>query len=411
MGLLSRLFGREVKSLQELPASFRWPESRTGFQVSALSAIEVSTVQACVRAIAEGNAQVPVHCHAVDSSGVLGPKVSHPVLEVYSRRPNPWQSGFEFRETLLIHMALVGNAFVYVNRASDGRILELLPIEPGRVFVTRERDLSLTYRVSFEDGKVLTLRKPDIWHLRGPSWNTWMGLDAVKVAREAIGLAMATEAAHAGLHKNGAQVSGLLGLKEKVGPERFALLGAWIDKHAAGGERAGKPLVLDNGATWQPFGMTGVDAEHIATRKFQVLEICRHFRIEPMIVGAADTPTHASAEQLRQSHVVNGLMPWAERIEQSAAVNLFQEGERVELRHDFNGLMRGVAKDRAEFYAKALGSGGSPAWMTPNEVRASEGHDPIEGGDELPKPANMAAATPAGTSSPADPAAGDRADV
>jgi HK97 family phage portal protein len=390
MSLWSRLFGREQKSLVDLPASFRWPESRTGFQVSALSALEVSTVQACVRAIAEGCSQVPVYVHSVDERGVLGPKVAHPILETYARRPNQWQSGFEFRETLLTHLALVGNAFVYVSRTGDGRILELIPIEPGKVFVTREMDMSLTYRVSFEDGKSLTLRGRDIWHLRGPSWNTWMGLDAVKIAREAIGLSMATEAAHASFHKNGAQVSGLLSLAEKISPEKFNLLGAWLDKHAPGQERSGKPLILDSGAKWQSFAMTGVDAQHVETRKFQVLEICRHFRIEPMIVGAADTPTHASAEQLRQSHVVNGLMPWAERIEQSAAINLFNPSERVELRHDFNGLMRGVAKDRAEFYAKALGSGGSPAWMTPNEVRATEGHDPVEGGDELPRPTNVA---------------------
>jgi len=208
MSLWSRLFGREQKSLAELPPSFRWPESRTGFQVSALSALEVSTVQACVRAIAEGVSQVPVYVHSRDERGVRGVKVAHPVLDVYARRPNEWQSGFEFRETLLVHLALVGNAFVYINRAGDGRILELIPIEPGKVFVTREMDMSLTYRVSFEDGKFLILRGRDIWHLRGPSWNTWMGLDAVKYAREAIGLAMATEAAHANYHKNGAQVSG-----------------------------------------------------------------------------------------------------------------------------------------------------------------------------------------------------------
>lgn len=394
MSFWARLFGREEKSLTEVPLSFRWPESRTGFQVSALTALEVSTVQACVRAIAEGVSQVPVYVHARDERGVKGPKVAHPILDVYARRPNQWQSGFEFRETLLVHLALVGNAFVFVNRAGDGRILELIPIEPGKVFVTREMDMSLTYRVSFEDGKSVTLRGDSIWHIRGPSWNTWMGLDAVKIAREAIGLAMATEAAHAQYHKNGAQVSGLLALQEKISPEKFAQLGAWLDKHAPGQDRAGKPLILDSGAKWQPFAMTGVDAQHIETRKFQVAEVCRHFRISPMMVGASETPTYASAEQMFIAHVVHCLTPWAERIEQSAAINLFGPNERFELRHDFNGLMRGASKDRGEFYAKSLGSGGSPAWATPNEIRAIEGDDPIEGGDELPRPTNAVTSTP-----------------
>lgn len=391
--MLGNLFGwvRKNAPLTDIPLAFRWPESRTGFSVSALSALEVSTVQACVRAIAEGVSQVPVYVHARDNRGVRGPKVAHPLLDVYARRPNQWQSGFEFRETLLFHLALVGNAFVFVSRASDGRILELIPIEPGKVFVTREMDMTITYQVSFEDGKLQTLRKPDIWHIRGPSWNTWMGLDAVKVAREAIGLAIATEAAHAGMHKSGAQVSGLLSMQEKVSQEKFTMLGSWLDRHAAGGDRAGKPLILDGGTKWQPFAMTGVDAQHVETRRFQVSEICRHFRISPMMVGASETPTYASAEQMFIAHVVHCLTPWAERIEQSASANLLA-GENVELRHDFNGLMRGASKDRGEFYGKALGSGGSPAWMTPNEIRAIEGDDPIAGGDDLPMPGNVASA-------------------
>ncbi len=400
MSIFSKIFGSVKKHVSDIPLQFRWPESRTGFSVSAMTALEVSTVQACVRAIAEGVSQVPVYVHERNSRGMRGVKVAHPILEVYSRKPNQWQSGFEFRETILIHLALVGNAFVYINRSSDGRILELIPIEPGKVFVTREMDMSLTYSVSFEDGKLVTLRNGDMWHIRGPSWNTWMGLDAVKVAREAIGLSMATEAAHAQFHRNGAQVSGLLSLQEKIGPEKFMQLSSWLDRHAPGQDRAGKPLILDSGAKWQSYTMTGVDAQHVETRRFQVTEVCRHFRISPMMVGASETPTYASAEQMFIAHVVHCLTPWAERIEQSAAVNLFSPDERLELRHDFNGLMRGAAKDRGEFYAKMLGSGGSPAWGTPNEIRAIEGDDPIEGGDDLPQATNVAA----------EPASGDVAE-
>lgn len=395
MGWLSRAasyFRGEAKSFTGIPIGFRWPEARTGYQVSALSSLEVSTVMACVRAIAEGCAQVPVYAHRVNERGELGPKVAHPIQRIFTRRPNQWQSGFEFRETLLIHLALVGNAFVYISRRSDGSILELVPIEPGRVFVTRERDMSLTYRVAFEDGSMPILRKGDIWHLRGPSWNTWMGLDAVKVARESIGLAVATEAAHAAMHKNGAQLSGMLSMPEKLSVEKFTQLGAWLDKHAAGGERQGKPIILDSGAKFEKMAMSGVDAQHVETRKHQVLEICRHFRVNPMIAAASDTPTYASAEQLFTAHVVHTLQPWAERIEQSADIALFGEDEAVELRHDFNGMMRGDANARSSYYSRALGSGGSPAWLTQNEVRADEGRDPVEGGDELPKPTNVAPA-------------------
>jgi HK97 family phage portal protein len=395
MGIVSRLaamFRSDQKSLQEVPTGFRWPVSRTGYEVSALSALEVSTVMACVRAIAEGCSQVPLYVHEVNERGEVGRRVPHPILMLLRYRPNQWQSAFEFRETLFIHMTLVGNAFVYISRRGDGSILELIPIEPGRVYVTRERDMSLTYRVTFDDGTAPVVPVENMWHIRGPSWNTWMGLDAVKLARESIGLSVATEAAHANLHKNGAQMSGLYSMSEKVGVDKFKQISAWLDQHSAGGERQGKPLILDQGAKYQALSMTGVDAQHIETRKHQVLEICRHLRVNPMIVGASDTPTYASAEQMFSAHVVHTLQPNAERLEQSANRILFRENERVELRHDFNGMMRGAAKDRAEYYAKALGAGGSPAWLTQNEIRADEGRDPIEGGDELPKPTNVAPA-------------------
>lgn len=396
MSFWSRLFGRKSDGpLTSLPASFSWPVSRTGYDVSALKALEVSTVMACVRARAQGVAQVPIYAHSRDARGVRGPRIAHPVLEVLTRRPNAWQSGFEFRETLVVHMTLVGNAFVFVSRGVRGEILELIPIEPGKVHVKRERDMSLTYRVTFEDGTAPIVPAENMWHIRDTSWNTWMGLDAVKYAREAIGLAIATEAQHAALHNGGPRVTGLLSMSEKISQEKFELLGKWLDRHGRGGDREGKPLILDGGTKYDPMQMSGVDQQHLETRKFQVLEICRQMGVQPMIIGATETPTFNSAEQLRIMHVVDCLTPCAERIEQSASRVLFREDEQIELRHDFNGLMRGAAKDRAEFYTKALGAGGhGAAWMTPNEVRAEEGLDPVDGGDEIPRPQETASPAP-----------------
>lgn len=392
---ISALWQRDSKAVTDIPVGMSWSESRSGFVVSPLTSLEVSTVMACVRAIAEGGSQVPIYAHTRDARGVLGAKVPHPVVDLLTRRPNPWQTGFEFRETMYLHTVLTGNAFAYISRSAQGEILELIPIEPGRVQVDRRRDMSLVYRVMFEDGSAPLIASDDIWHLRGPSWDTWRGLDAVKLARQAIGLAVATEAQHAEMHKGSANVSGLLALTEKIGPEKYEQLAKWLDRHGQGGDRAGKPIIVDNGAKYQPMSMTGVDAQHVETRRHQVLEICRHFRVIPMMVGAAETPTYASAEQMFIAHVVHTLTPWAERFEQSATRALIGPNEAVDLRHDFKELMRGAAADRAAFNAQALGSGGSPAYMTPNEVRATEGLDPIDGGDELPKPPAAAAPAPA----------------
>jgi HK97 family phage portal protein len=212
-------------------------------------------------------------------------------------------------------------------------------------------------------------------------------LNAVKIARESIGLAQAMEASQADMNGKTPASGGLLSLQEKISAEKFMALGSWLDRHTINGDRAGKPLIIDSGAKWQATRMSGVDMQHIESRQHQVLEICRHFRVQPMMVGAAETPTYASAEQTMINHVVHCLTPWAERIEQSAAVNLFAPEEQFELRHDFNSLMRGDSAARSAYYANALGSGGHQAFLTLNEVRAEEGYDAVEGGDEIAEPA------------------------
>jgi len=214
-------------------------------------------------------------------------------------------------------------------------------------------------------------------------------MDAVRLAREAIGLSIATESAHADLHRGSARVSGLLSMRDPIGPDKFEFLSAWLDRHSESGDRAGKPIILDNDAKFTHLGMSGVDAQHLETRRHQIEEICRAFGVMPIMVGHSDkAATYASAEQMFLAHVVHTLAPWYERIEQSADLALLSAADLAAgyyTKFTPNALMRGAAKDRAEFYTKALGAGGhGTAWMTPNEVRALEEMDPIEGGDSLP---------------------------
>jgi|LakMenEpi03Aug12_release.lakeMendotaPanAssembly.Ray.scaffolds.fasta_scaffold51122_3 HK97 family phage portal protein len=385
MPFWSRLFGR--KTLEQLPPFARWPESKAGVDINTTTALSAATIMACTRAIAEGVAQTEIKFHR--QSGGKERILDHPLLPILTRRPNPWQTSFEFRETLLFHLVLCGNAFVFVNRVR-GQVVELIPIEPGKVWVQRNPDMTMTYTVTFEDGRAATLTAADIWHLRGPSWNSWMGLEAIKVARDAIGLSIALETSHARLHKNGLQPSGVYTMEGTMVEEQYKRLRAYLERHFAGADNAGTPLILDRNAKWIPQTMTGVDSQHLETRKHQIEEICRHMRVIPLMVQHSDkTATYASAEQMFIAHVVHTIAPWATRFEQSAEANLLAPGEDVDIRFNLKSLMRGAAKDRAEYYAKALGSGGSPAWMTQNEVREDDGLDAIEGGDALPQPANM----------------------
>lgn len=396
-GFFKRLLGGERKAtvLESLPALLYGfgRETKSGRPVSVASALEVSTVLACARVIAEGVAQVPLKLYRPMNGG-RSEVTDHPLARVFGDRPNIWQTPFEFRETLLYHLVLTGNAFAYINRVG-GEIFELMPLEPGSVTVEKRRDQTLAYTVTGPDGRFLRLGPEIIWHLRGPSWCGWLGLDVVKLAREAIGLAMATEEAHAQLHANGSQPGGLYSVEGTLNAEQYKILSGWVEKTVGGSNRF-KPLILDRTAKWTSTAMSGVDAQHLETRRYQVEEICRFMRVLPIMVGHSGdkTPTYASAEQLFLAHVIHTLTPWCTRIEQQVRTLLGPDERGITPKHLLNGLLRGAAKDRSEFYSKALGSGGSPAWMTPNEVRALEEMDPIEGGDVLPQP--QAAARQAG---------------
>lgn len=404
MGFWQRLLGTETKTdslgfFREIYGAGR--VSKAGVTVNLDTALEDDTAHACMRVISEGCAQVPWHLYQ-ETDGRRRVATEHPLNNVLYRRPNTWQTSFEFRETMLFHLLVAGNAYVFINRVgSERKVRELIPIEPRLVTVRQKPDYSLSYTVTADDGSSQVFGQDAIWHLRGPSWNSWMGLDAVKMARNAIGLSVSLEQGQSEFQKNGATTTGMLSVDDKLTKEQFELLAGWIDRHAIGGDRSHKPMIGDRGAKYTPFTMTGVDQQLLETRKHQVESICRRFRVMPIMVGQSDkAATYASAEQMFLAHVVHCLMPWYQRIEQSADVNLLTEDD---LRQGFytkmnpNALMRGAAKDQAEYFAKALGSGGGKGWTTQNEIREGLDLDRSDDpkADELPQPvASQSSANP-----------------
>lgn len=367
---------------------------KAGVAVNWQSALDVSVVYACIRAIANGIAQVPLRVmrELPDGKG-WEPAPEHPLYKVLNRKPNRWQTSFAMRETMILHLCLTGDAFFYKNMVR-GRVKELIPLDPGSVSMTRNPDYSITYMISWPDGRTMTVPQSVIWHIRGPSWDNWRGLDPVRLARETIGLTIATENTQAELHANGLQMAGTYSTESKLDSEKYKQIQGWIAAQV-GGANKHKPFVIDSGFTWTPQTMTGVDSQHLETRKFQVEQICHAIGVFPPMIGhAGQSMTFASAEQVFQAHVVHTLAPWVQRIEQSIDNDLLDGDEDAGFSAHFNmnSLQRGAFKDRFEGYSKALGSGGSPAWMTPNEIRALEDLNPVDGGDELPKPTNVAPA-------------------
>lgn len=374
MSWWDRLFGRKASVLDQLPAFMTYPETKSGQSVTYATALQVSTVLACCRVLAEGISQVPLKLLRPRAEGGADAAVDHPLYRLLYRRPNSWQTSFEFRETMMLHLVLCGNFYAYKSLVG-GHLYELIPIEPGRVTVKRLGDFSLIYTVTGENGSTRDFAAGDIWHVRGPSWNSWMGLEAVRLARETIGLSMALEEAHARLHENGVAPSGVYSIEGTLSKESHDNLVTWLKSIGKG-----DPLVLDRGAKWLAQQMSGVDAQHVETRKLQIEEICRALRVMPIMVGASDkTATYASAEQMFLAHVVHHLAPWCERVEQSADVNLLSEADQkagLYVKFNLNGLLRGAVKDRATFYTMLWNVGS----LSPDEIREFEDMNPLPDG-------------------------------
>jgi len=382
----------------------RRASSNTGIAVNWKTALQASTAVACARVIAEGIAQVPFKLYRERPAGGMDTAKDHNLYELLYLKPNEWQTSFEFREQMGLHLAFMGNFYAYKVRGLRNKIVELLPFEPQ--FVTLKRDgWERSYDVYTGNGKAMNVPSADMWHLRGLSWDGVQGLEGIKLAREAIGLALATEEHGSRLFSNGARPGGILSTKSNLTKEqRIELKSAW-EEMQGGSANAFNTAILSGDLAYTSVAQTGVDSQHMEQRRFQVEEVCRHMRVMPIMVGNSDkAATYASSENMFLAHVVHTLMPWYARIEQSAAVNLLSDKERSEgLYFAFiaQALMRGASKDRAEYFAKALGSGGSPAWLTQDEVRALEEFNPMGGiAAALPIATNINKGTPDGNKAP-----------
>ena len=368
-------------------ALFEGGEAKSGARVNASTSLQVSTVLACVRVIAEGIAQVPFKLYRKDGDGRVE-ATNDPRFDLLHSRPSDLQTSFEFRETIALHAALTGDAFVYKVRSGE-RILELIPLDPGATTVIAGAKIGERPRYRYRAGAtIVDFAADDVWHIKGPSWNGVRGLPIVALAREAIGLAMATEEHGARLFSNGARPSGILTSATDIPPDKqVALAKQWLEAYGSG--NSGKTAVLAGGLEWKSVAMDSDSAQFLETRRFQIEEVCRAFRVMPIMVGYSDkAATYASAEQMFLAHVIHTLAPWYTRIEQSADAALLTDRDRASgLYSKFvaQGLMRADSRSFAEYASRMVQTG----VITRNEVRALMEMNPLAGLSEPLRPVNM----------------------
>lgn len=372
--------------------------TKSGTVVNVDRALEVATVLACTRVIAEGVAVMPWKLQRRFDDGRREFARDMPLYKILYRRPNDWQTAFEYREQLMYHSALTGNAYSFITRDGMKRITELIPITPTRVKVVQDADLNIEYHVRDAGGQILRVPREDILHIRGPSWDSVRGLDIVHMAREAIGLAIATEESHAHLHKHGLQTSGIISFDEALSQDARERLKARIKEMKAEDDHG--ILILDRAAKFTSMVMSGVDAQHLESRRVQMEEICRILRVFPQMIGLSGGTSHGSVEQFFMAHLVHTLSPWVERLEQAVDRDCISEEDEqgdfeLVAKMSIQGMLRGDAAARAAFYASGIVNG----WMTRADAREFEDMPALvgQGLEKILTPLNMISGGPGGT--------------
>lgn len=390
MGIFSGLFKSRDKPENRTAGSaytFYMGGTTAGKTVTERSAMQMTAVYSCVRILAEAVAGLPLHLYKYTNDGGKEKALDHPLYRLLHDEPNPEMSSFVFRETLMTHLLLWGNAYAQVIRNGKGEVIALYPLMPNKMSVDRDENSRLYYtyyRGSDEAIKnkdfAVTLQPSDVLHIPGLGFDGLVGYSPIAMAKNAIGMAIACEEYGAKFFANGAAPGGVLEHPGTIkDPQRVRE--SWQSTFGGSGN-ANKIAVLEEGMKYTPIGISPEQAQFLETRKFQINEIARIFRVPPHMVGDLEKSSFSNIEQQSLEFVKYTLDPWVIRWEQSIQRALLSHDEKAVYFAKFNleGLLRGDYQSRMNGYAIGRQNG----WMSANDIRELENLDRIpaeEGGD------------------------------
>lgn len=376
-----------------------------GVRVTEERALGIVAVYAAVRIIAETIATLPLHVYRRLTPRGKERDAAHPLYPILHDQPNDWQTSVEFWEMIVGHTVLRGNGYAYIVPARRQAIGGLIPLHPSRMQVRRGPPGRLWYEYAPPSGGAPEVFLQDeVFHLRGLSSDGLVGLGPVQLAREALGVTIAAEEHGARFFANAATPSGVLEIPGNLSDDaRKKLRTSWQEGYT--GENKHRVALLEDGLKWHQVGMTARDAEFVATRKFQLSEIARMFRVPPHMLADLDKATFSNIEQQSIEFVVHTIRPWVVRIERAIARDLMTEESRRTHFPAFllDGLLRGDLKSRYDAYAVGRTNG----WLSANDIRELEDQNPLPGeqGEIYLVPLNMIPANDIGGNDDADGAA------
>lgn len=359
--------------------AFLFGGTSAGKAVNERTAMQTSAVYACVRILAESVASLPLHVYRYNKGGGKEQNYHHPLYRLLHDEPNSEMTSFVFREVLMTHLLLWGNAYAQIIRDGHGYPIALYPLLPDRMTVERSTNGELLYNYQSDKGQA-KLRRDSVLHIPGLGFDGLMGYSPIAMAKNAVGLALATEEYGATFFANGANPGGVLEHPGVV-KDRERLRESWQSQFS--GANTHKVAVLEEGLKFHQMSIPPEQAQFLETRKFQINEIARIFRVPPHMVGDLEKSSFSNIEQQSLEFVKYTLDPWVVRWEQSfqQALVLPSEKSTVFIKFNLDGLLRGDYQSRMQGYSVGIQNG----FFSVNDVRELEDLNllPTEDGGDL----------------------------
>jgi len=392
MGILERLGlkrqrGEPKNKYEGNDFSLLFGRTTSGKTVNERTALQTTAVYACVRILSETIASLPLHVYRYTEGG-KAKDTEHVLYTLLHDEPNPDMTSFVFRETLMSHLLIWGNAYSQILRDRSGQVIGLYPLLPDQMSVHRSEKGKLYYvynryeedNPNFQEKGSIVLSQEEVLHIPGLGFDGLIGYSPIALAKNAVGMTLACEEYGASFFGNGANPGGVLehpGILKDPGKVRDS----WNAVYQ-GTRNAHKVAVLEEGMSYKQIGIPPEEAQFLETRKFQINEIARLFRIPPHMVGDLEKSSFSNIEQQSLEFVKYTLDPWVVRFEQAFKKSLLLPEEKKThfIKFNVDGLLRGDYQSRMNGYAIGRQNG----WLSTNDIRKLEELNPIppeEGGD------------------------------
>lgn len=363
-------------------------ETDSGIRVDGRNAMTLSTWWQGVNVISGDVSTLPLDTYERSGERSRDKAMRHPAYRLMRRRPNPEMSASTFKKTLQSHVLNWGNGYARIIRNGRGEPDSLWIRRPDKTRAHRD-SVGVYYESEIEvgDGRWETevTDQRDMFHIKGLGWDGLQGYSVIRMARESIGLGLALEKYSNTFFKNNARPGGYIEASPGTTPDAAReTLKLWNERHE-GPKNQHKAGMLVN-AKYHQLGIPNQDAQFFESRMLQRSEIAGWLGLPPHKVGDLENATFSNIEELNRNYLNTSLMHWLVTWEDECWSKLLTEQQRITDSHffEFNtaSLLRGTLAERYQAYS--IGRQGE--WLSPNDIRAFENMNPIDGGDDYTNP-------------------------